>query len=184
VVALCANIVVVSHTTILAVFGTSLALRGPDGSMIIATEGLYSERGLIFKNFGRGLVATLIASMVGVWLILHWESATLCSIIVGMTLRHIKAFYNRVRINFEFDENTEAIDLSDIFAGPANIVGVASDTLGRATRLGQGMRSTANGITGGGNDFFGVGTFFRSGESTRSRGNGDGNGNEDNDRLV
>ncbi|GMH90898.1 hypothetical protein TL16_g11901 [Triparma laevis f. inornata] len=37
--ALCCNVVVVSSTTVLAVLGTSLALRGPDGSMIVATEG-------------------------------------------------------------------------------------------------------------------------------------------------
>jgi len=42
--ALCSNVKVVAHTTALAVLGTSLALRGPDGSMIVATEGLYSER--------------------------------------------------------------------------------------------------------------------------------------------
>ena len=44
VVAFCANLLVVSHTTVLSVLGASLALRGPDGSMIVATEGLYSER--------------------------------------------------------------------------------------------------------------------------------------------
>ena len=32
--AFCANILVVAQTTILSVFGASLALRGPDGSMV------------------------------------------------------------------------------------------------------------------------------------------------------
>jgi len=106
-------------------------------------------------------VATLVACLVGVWLILHWEAATICMVIVVATLRHILEFYNRVRSNFDFDENTEAIDLSDIFAGPANIVGVASDTLSNASRVGRGIRNVAaREFSERGNDIFGAGNFF------------------------
>ena len=46
--AFCANILVVGQTTILSVMGASLALRGPDGSMMTATNGIYEERSIVF----------------------------------------------------------------------------------------------------------------------------------------
>ena len=76
--AMMSNIMVVSNTTVLAVLGTSLALRGPDGSMVVATEGLYSERSLIFKTFGRGLICTVLAAGVCMFLVLRIEASFIC----------------------------------------------------------------------------------------------------------
>jgi hypothetical protein len=39
--AFCSNMMVVSQTTALSVLGAGLALRGPDGSMMVATDALY-----------------------------------------------------------------------------------------------------------------------------------------------
>lgn len=137
------NLKVVSNTTILAVMGTSLALRGPDGSMIVATEGLYTERAKIFKAFGNGLLFTIFASVFACFLLLHWETALVSAALCILTGREIMAFYGRVRKNFDFDENTEAIDLSDIFAGPANIVAQSSQNLNRALMRANGIRNTS-----------------------------------------
>ena len=139
--AMMSNILVVSHTTVLAVLGTSLALRGPDGSMIVATEGLYSERALIFKTFGRGLICTVFSASMSVFLMLHWEASIICFAICLTTIRSIINFYNRVRVNFDFDENNEAIDLTDIFNGPANIIGSQSDNLNRAVLRANNIRA-------------------------------------------
>ncbi|GMH64638.1 hypothetical protein TrRE_jg2019 [Triparma retinervis] len=138
--ALCSNLKVVAHTTALAVLGTSLALRGPDGSMIVATEGLYSERSMIFKTFGQGLIATVFAAIFACFLVLHWETATIGSIICICAFNNIIKFYKRVRDKFNFDENTEAIDLTDMFSGPANVVGHTSDSFSRAISRANGMR--------------------------------------------
>ena len=139
--AMMSNILVVSHTTVLAVLGTSLALRGPDGSMIVATEGLYSERSLIFKTFGRGLICTVFSAAFAVFLMLHWEASIICFGICIATIKSIINFYDRVRLNFDFDENNEAIDLTDIFNGPANIIGRQSDTLNRAVLRANNIRA-------------------------------------------
>jgi len=130
------------------------------------------------QNFGRGLVATLVASLVGVWLILHWETALLCMMVIIATLQHIEKFYYRVRNTFDFDENTEAIDLSDIFAGPANIVGVASNTLSNATRITRGMRNVADRELRAANNGRGRGWGFF------SRGGGESNFEEEDRRLM
>eukprot|EP00520_Triparma_pacifica_P011239 CAMPEP_0118636974 /NCGR_PEP_ID=MMETSP0785-20121206/2911_1 /TAXON_ID=91992 /ORGANISM="Bolidomonas pacifica, Strain CCMP 1866" /LENGTH=220 /DNA_ID=CAMNT_0006528141 /DNA_START=59 /DNA_END=718 /DNA_ORIENTATION=+ len=130
--AFCSNLKVVAHTTALAVLGTSLALRGPDGSMIVATEGLYSERSMIFKTFGQGLIATVVAALFACFLIMNWETAAIGAAMCLAAVKNIVRFYGRVHDKFDFDENTEAIDLSDMFSGPANIVGQTSDTFSRA----------------------------------------------------
>ena len=48
VAAFCANILVVAQSTALSVLGSSIALRGPDGSMISATDSMYQERKPVF----------------------------------------------------------------------------------------------------------------------------------------
>ena len=143
VIALMSNLLVVSHTTVLALMGTSLALRGPDGSMVVATEGLYAERALIFKTFGRGLLCTVAAAGIVTFLVLRIEAAVVCAAICMYAGREIVRFYNRVLINFQFDENSEAIDLSDMFDGPANIIGKTSDNFNRAMMRANGIRELA-----------------------------------------
>jgi hypothetical protein len=146
VIAFCSNLLVVSHTTVLSVLGASLALRGPDGSMIVATEGLYGERKLIFKTFGVGLMCTIVAAFFACFLILHWETALVAAAVCFVTAKKTLDFYNRVRLDFDFDENTEAIDLSDMFSGPANIVSQQSNNLTNALQRARGLRRGREGM--------------------------------------
>jgi hypothetical protein len=118
--AFCSNLLVVSQTTVLSVLGAGLALRGPDGSMMTATDGLYEERTSVFAVFGIGLASTLGAAVLAVWLILHWEAAFVCFCITIMTCRQVYVNYQRVCKRFDFDEN-DTVDFNDIFDGPANI---------------------------------------------------------------
>ena len=118
--AFCANMLVVAQTTILSVLGAGLALRGPDGSMMTATDGLYEERTSVFGAFGVGLVCTLGSVVLCVWIILHWEAAVVCMFITLFTCRKVYANYRRICRRFGFDEN-ETVDFRDIFDGPANI---------------------------------------------------------------
>lgn len=120
VAAFCANMIVVSQTTILTVMGAGMALRGPDGSMMTATDGLYNERNSVFYWFGVGLANTVGSVTVCVWLILNWEGALCCMIINLLTCRKIWTNYQRVKKRFAFDES-ETVDFMDIMEGPANI---------------------------------------------------------------
>jgi len=122
--AFCANLLVVAQTTLLSVLGGGLALRGPDGSMMTATDGLYIERRSVFQVFGVGLALTIASLLPGVFLLLRWEAALLCWIITFETCRRMYKNYLRVRQRFTFDES-ETVDFNDIFDGPANIRGVS-----------------------------------------------------------
>jgi hypothetical protein len=121
--AFCANILVVSHTTILSVNGASLALRGPDGSMMVATDGLYEERRRVFTVFAYGLALTVGAVLVAVWLLLRWETALICWIVTSWTSRQMYRNYCRIMKKFDYDER-DTVDFRDIFDGPAAIRGV------------------------------------------------------------
>lgn len=118
--AFCANILVVAQTTIISVLGAGMALRGPDGSMMTATDGLYEERKSVFWVFGLGLACTLASVVLCVWVILHWEAALACMTITLITIRKVYQNYERVRKRFDFDEN-DTVDFRDIFDGAANI---------------------------------------------------------------
>jgi hypothetical protein len=121
--AFCANMIVVSHTTALSVLGAGLALRGPDGSMMTATDGLYDERKSVFFIFGVGLACTVGSVVLCVWVILQWESALICMILTLATCRTIWTNYQRVQKRFDFDEN-DTVDFRDIMEGPAAIRGI------------------------------------------------------------
>ena len=54
-VSLCCNLYIVSQTTTLSVAGTSLSLRGPDGAMIRAVDGMFAERKQVFGIFAIGV---------------------------------------------------------------------------------------------------------------------------------
>jgi len=120
VAAFCANSTVVAHTTALSVLGGGLALRGPDGSMMTATDVLYAERRSVFYVFGIGLGCTIGSVLVCVWILLPWESALLCWMVTLVTCRRMYWNYQRVQHALQFDES-QTVDFRDIFEGPANI---------------------------------------------------------------
>mmetsp|Transcript_31945 Transcript_31945/g.39165 ORF Transcript_31945/g.39165 Transcript_31945/m.39165 type:complete len:285 (-) Transcript_31945:33-887(-) len=123
VAAFCANIIVVSQTTLLSLLGSSLALRGPDGSMITATDGLYHERKSVFVTFGFALASTVGAVIICVWLMLSPEASVVCMSITIYTCVKMYSNYVRVGKRFDFDEK-DTVDFTDIFDGPANIQGI------------------------------------------------------------
>jgi hypothetical protein len=121
--AFCANMIVVSHTTALSVLGAGMALRGPDGSMMVATDEMYIERKHVFRIFGYGLACTVGSVLICVWLILQWEAALACMILTYMTCRTIWQNYERVHQKFYYDES-QTVDFRDIMEGPAAIQAV------------------------------------------------------------
>lgn len=118
--AFCANIFVVGQTTVLSVMGASLALRGPDGSMMTATDGLYDERNAVFKAFARGLALTLGSVVLAVWLIIPPEAALVCMACTCYTAKIMKHHYERIKSRFIFNEE-DTVDFTDLFDGPGNV---------------------------------------------------------------
>lgn len=150
--AFCSNILVVAQTTILSVLGASLALRGPDGSMMTATDGLYHERALVFRNFGYGLVLTVGSVVLCVWLHLHWEASVICCLISILTLHKMRSTYYRIVKKFDFDE-AMTVDLSDFFSGPAAIQAVPMRRILEEGARGLGIHVGKNRGTGAKSSF-------------------------------
>lgn len=88
-----------------------------------ATDGLYHERSIVFRNFGYGLVLTVGSVVLCVWLHLHWEASLVCCLISIWTLQNMRSTYYRIVKKFDFDE-AMTVDLSDFFNGPAAIQAV------------------------------------------------------------
>lgn len=142
--AFCSNILVVAQSTALSVLGSSMALRGPDGSMISATDCMYEERKPVFFAFAVGLTTTVLSVIAAVWLILSPEAAIVSVSITIFTMLRMYRAWLRIQRSFGFDEN-ETVDFTDIFEGPAAIMGVS--TRGRSW-----LRDRSSGMLVGTND--------------------------------
>mmetsp|Transcript_25867 Transcript_25867/g.80994 ORF Transcript_25867/g.80994 Transcript_25867/m.80994 type:complete len:196 (-) Transcript_25867:452-1039(-) len=115
IISLGANMFCVVTTAALSILGTGLALRGPDGSMVTAVEGMYAERARCFLSFGVGVLALQGSAMFGAWIIMEVETAACCTILLLMlgfsTFRAVR----RIQIRLAFDES-EAVDFNDVFS--------------------------------------------------------------------
>lgn len=110
---LAANILCIATTTMLSVCGTSLSMRGPDGSIVRSVDAIYSLRRHVFGLFWLGIAATLGTGIFYCWIIFDALHAIGSSAILLLTLvllvrwrRHItQLFY------FERDEATQFRDM-------------------------------------------------------------------------
>lgn len=57
-------------TTFITVWGGGLALRGPDGSMMAACDGMIEERRQVFTSFGLGVLSFLAAATALSWIVM------------------------------------------------------------------------------------------------------------------
>ncbi|EOD30018.1 hypothetical protein EMIHUDRAFT_462903 [Emiliania huxleyi CCMP1516] len=71
------RLVTVVTTTLLSMLSPGLALRGPDGSMHTAVDGMVDEYRLSFYTFMLGLIATHFAAAFFVLVFLWWQAAVL-----------------------------------------------------------------------------------------------------------
>lgn len=85
IVSICANIACVSLTTMTTVWGSSKALRGTDGSMDEAVEGINSEQKIIFTSFAVGLAGNLLTVLFACLLLMDHPVNIISSIILVAT---------------------------------------------------------------------------------------------------
>mmetsp|Transcript_30949 Transcript_30949/g.39851 ORF Transcript_30949/g.39851 Transcript_30949/m.39851 type:complete len:212 (-) Transcript_30949:761-1396(-) len=117
VLSLAMNLSCVSATTALSVMGTSLALRGPDGSMVRAVDGMYLERAQIFATFGFGLFCTITAAIFASIIIMQPETACICSLTLLFCMQRIYYQGKRIFSKFRFEED-EGVNFDDILSAP------------------------------------------------------------------
>lgn len=100
IVSICANISCVSLSTITTIWGSGMALRGRDGSMDEAVDGISKERTLIFNTFALGLAGNLCTVCMTCFVIMKMPY---CFIAIGIVLYTAWLIYsNAVRIQNKF----------------------------------------------------------------------------------
>ena len=111
IISICANIACVSLATITSIWGSGKALRGLDGSMDEAVDGMSKERVLIFRTFALGLFGNL-CSVLGTCIILM---TGMLRVVTGFTVLYTAWIIasNSWRIFKKFSL-TEAIRLDDL----------------------------------------------------------------------
>ena len=75
---ICSNFICVAMVTFVSVWGTGKALRGRDGAMDVAVNGMNSERTLIFSCFAMGVLATLGCLFSAAWVLMETEVCNFC----------------------------------------------------------------------------------------------------------
>jgi len=81
------ELIAVLNSTLCSMLGPGLALRGPDGSMHRAVDGLMLEYRLTFVFFTLGLVAFHVSALLFAWLEFSWPVA------LAMTLALVMFIY-------------------------------------------------------------------------------------------
>merc|ERR1719409_2336581 len=90
--------------------------------MIRATEVMFKAKEKAYRNFGVGLMATLVASSLAVWILLPPISAFCCMLIAFSTMRSVFSSFRDLSVAFHYSES-EAVDLSDILTTEVARVG-------------------------------------------------------------
>ncbi|KAL1530506.1 hypothetical protein AB1Y20_001407 [Prymnesium parvum] len=99
--AMCLELIAVMNTTLLSMMGPGLALRGPDGSMHPAVEGMVIEYNTAYICFVLGLIAFHFSAALFAWLMFTWGVAFFVSSCVVsslyMLMRYASRVFNRFR---------------------------------------------------------------------------------------
>jgi len=118
-ISICANLVCVATVTFVSVWGSGKALRGKDGSMDIAVEGMNAERTLIFAAFAIGTLACLGCLFSAAWVLMETEIAIVASVLVLSTMYLVCSEARRIRKLFylEPDDCISFEELADVYPG-------------------------------------------------------------------
>tara|TARA_B110001452_G_scaffold70454_1_gene56911 strand:+ start:400 stop:915 length:516 start_codon:yes stop_codon:yes gene_type:complete len=97
------ELIAVMNTTLLSMVGPGLALRGPDGSMHPAVDGMMIEYRLAFYSFFAGLVSFHLSAALFGWLMFwpdHWMVALWLSLTIVASLYALLRYATRVYMRF------------------------------------------------------------------------------------
>ena len=132
-VSICANLMCTASTTFVSVWGSGKALRGKDGSMDIAVDGMYHERGFIFACFGIGLVTTLLALMSAAWILMTAEVAVVATFGISWSLFIITRQARRIHVKFGLSQE-DTVSFDDIMQSAA-VTSVVTEESEETSRL-------------------------------------------------
>ena len=117
VISIAANISCVSLSTMTTIWGSSKALRGKDGSMDEAVDGISKERGLIFNSFALGLAGNLCTVLAACLVLMDHYTMILACIIILYAGFIIYKNSRRILLKFDLIEAIRLDDLTNSFTG-------------------------------------------------------------------
>jgi hypothetical protein len=165
VVSICSNIACVSLSTITSIWGSGKALRGKDGSMDEAVDGMNKERGLIFFAFSLGLFGNLSTVFCACLIIMDFPFSLFVGGIVIFTAWQI--YSNALRIQSRF-LLVEAVRLDDLTNYPATDIATK-----RESSISLGHGGSGNNISNSGSEMtimgIGSGSSYSSGATLIGR---------------
>lgn len=112
VLSIAANITCVSLSTMTTIWGSSKALRGKDGSMDEAVDGISKERELIFNSFAVGLAGNLATVMAACLVLMDVYTATGGCLMIVYASTVIWRNSRRILVKFDLIEATRLDDLT------------------------------------------------------------------------
>jgi len=112
-VSICANLLCTASTTFVSVWGSGKALRGKDGSMDAAVEGMLAERSFIFGCFGVGLITTLCALMSASWILMTREVSFVATLGISWSIYVITRQARRIHGKFRLSK-ADTVNFDDI----------------------------------------------------------------------
>mmetsp|Transcript_24630 Transcript_24630/g.41067 ORF Transcript_24630/g.41067 Transcript_24630/m.41067 type:complete len:224 (-) Transcript_24630:173-844(-) len=139
IISICANITCVSLSTITIIWGSGKALRGTDGSMDEAVEGINDERQLIFSSFAIGLMGNLLTVLCACFTIMDFTVAVICAVTLLYTMWLI--YTNAMRITNKF-MLMEAVRLDDLTR--YNVMGMPRTSSGTEIRMSNGTSDSSS----------------------------------------
>lgn len=116
-VSICANLLCTASTTFVSVWGSGKALRGKDGSMDKAVDGMLAERAFIFACFGVGLITTLLALMSAAWILMTRDVAFVATIGIAWCIYVITRQARRIHGKFKLSKG-DVVTFDDIMQSP------------------------------------------------------------------
>jgi len=114
-ISICANLMCTASTTFVSVWGSGKALRGKDGSMFEAVDGMNDERAFIFTCFGVGLITTLLALMSAAWILMTLEVAFVATCGVSWSIYVIVRQARRIHAKFGLSKK-DIVSFEDMIA--------------------------------------------------------------------
>jgi len=99
------ELIAVLNSTLCSMLGPGLALRGPDGSMHRAVDGLMLEYRLTFLFFTMGLIAFHGSALLFAWLEFSWPVALAMTIALLMFIYGMGRYFKRIYRRFALESD-------------------------------------------------------------------------------
>jgi len=136
------ELIAVLNSTLCSMLGPGLALRGPDGSMHRAVDGLMLEYRLTFLFFTAGLVAFHVSALLFAWLEFSWPVALAMTLALVLFIYGMYRYWLRIYSRFALSSErmiTGKFEFGTQSAGPSQA----------ATQLPQGSVGFNDVLSGG-----------------------------------